>query len=207
MSFYKFARGLARLYLRFFYRLDVRGLEKIPAEGPVVLAANHVSNIDPIMIGCSIDREVHYMAKNELFRCKCFAKVLSWLKAFPVKRGSNDRVALKKAIGLLSEGKMVGIFPEGERRRDVTVGKGLPGAGFIALKTGATIIPIGIVSEFRLFKPVILNFGDPISLEKYQDQRTSTELITEVTDYLMDRIREQVEEAQEDKNILLQTDK
>ncbi len=197
MSFYKLARGLARLYLRFFYRLDVRGLDKIPAEGPVVLASNHVSNIDPIIIGCSIDREVHFMAKSELFRCKCFAIVLSWLKAFPVNRRSNDRVALKKAIRLLAEGKVLGIFPEGERRRDVTVGKGHSGAGFVALKTGATIIPIGIVSEFRLFKSIVLNFGDPITLEEYQGQRTSTELVNEVTEHLMDRIREQVLEAQE----------
>lgn len=207
MSFYKFARGLARLYLRFFYRLDVRGLDNIPPDGPVVLASNHISNIDPIMIGCSIDREVHFMAKNELFRCECFALVLSWLKAFPVKRGSNDRVALKKAIAILSEDKVLGIFPEGERRRDIMVGKGLPGAGFVALKTGATIVPIGIVSEFRLFKPVVLIFGDPISLEKYKNQRTSTEIVNEITDHLMDRIREQVNEAQEKKNIILKIDK
>jgi 1-acyl-sn-glycerol-3-phosphate acyltransferase len=200
MSFYKFARALGRVYLKIFYRLDVKGVEKIPATGPVVLAANHVHNLDPIMIGCSIDRVVHYMAKNELFRCGCFAKVLSWLKAFPVKRGSNDRIALKKAIEILSEGKVLGIFPEGERRRDIIVGKGLPGAGFVALKTNATIVPIGIVSEFKLFKPVILNFGDPISLEKYMDQRTSTDLVNEITEHLMDRIREQVAEIQEEKN-------
>ncbi len=194
MSFYKFARGIGRVYLKVFYRLDVRGLENIPAEGPVVLSANHISNIDPIMIGCSIDRVVHFMAKHELFRCKYNAKILTWLNAFPVKRGSSDRAALKKSIEILSRDEVLGIFPEGARRHDGIIDKGHPGAAFVALKTGATIVPIGIVSDFKLFKPIILNIGTPISLAQYKDKRTSTEIVNQVTDHLMDRIREQVAE-------------
>jgi 1-acyl-sn-glycerol-3-phosphate acyltransferase len=204
MSFYKFARGIGRAYLRIFYRLDVRGLENIPLEGPVVLSANHVSNIDPVMIGCSIDRVVHYMAKSELFRCKYNAKILGWLNAFPVKRGSNDRTALKKSIEILSQGGVLGIFPEGARRHDGIIGKGHPGAAFVALKTDAKIVPIGIVSAFKLYKPVYLNIGNPISLEQYKDERTSTEIVNKVTEHLMERIREQVAEI---KAELQETDK
>lgn len=129
--------GIAKLA----FRLHVEGEENIPHTGPAIVAANHVSYIDPIIIGIAIRRPVRFMAKKELFRFSLFGWLLRQLGAFPVNRHRINMQAFKRAIALLEAGELVAIFPEGTRGDGVELRPGKPGIGLIATRTGVPVIP------------------------------------------------------------------
>lgn len=129
--------GIAKVMFRF----HVEGQEFIPRTGPAILASNHVSYIDPIIIGIASRRPVRFMAKKELFRFSLFGWLLRRLGAFPVNRDRINLQAFKQAISLVEAGKIVGIFPEGTRGDGVTLRPAKPGIGLIAAQTGVPVIP------------------------------------------------------------------
>jgi 1-acyl-sn-glycerol-3-phosphate acyltransferase len=129
--------GIAKLV----FRLHVEGEEYIPHTGPAILAANHVSYIDPIIVGIAIRRPIRFMAKKELFRFPPFGWLLRQFGAFPVNRHRINMQAFKRAISLLEAGELVAIFPEGTRGDGVELRPGKPGIGLIAARTGAPVIP------------------------------------------------------------------
>lgn len=170
---YRFGRAVLCPILRLIHRYRVDGLENLPAEGGVLLVANHASWLDPPILGCALSRPVHFMAKAELFKLPFLSWALPRIYAFPVRRGETDRSAIQTAIDLLREGKVIGIFPEGTRTR---TGELLPprrGAGLIALKANVPVIPVGIVGTYRAvrwrgllprFNRVVVRIGEPIDL-------------------------------------------
>lgn len=193
-KFYFTIRAIVRIYLKAFYQYKIYGLKHIPKSGSVILVSNHISNYDPPVLGCSIERQVHFMAKEELFKNSIISKFLKGLGAFPIKRGSNDLKAFKAGLELLKEGKVMGVFPEGTRSKDGKMGKGLPGAALYALKTDATVIPVGIVSNYKWFQPILIRFGEPVSLEHFKKEKTSQELLNETIAHIMEQIQKQVDE-------------
>jgi 1-acyl-sn-glycerol-3-phosphate acyltransferase len=189
---YYFARGICRIFF-VFLGLKKEGIEKIPQKGPVIVAANHMSNWDPIMVGISLSRPVHFMAKAELFNNKILGKLLTAVHAFPVKRGKADRKAIRHALELLEEGKVLGIFPEGARKKVLPNAQVQSGVALLALKSGASIIPvacIGTDKEFPLgwFRPLLVRVGDPVDLDKYKDQKITSALLEEVSKEIMQEI-------------------
>ena len=122
-------------------RLRVEGREFIPLTGPAIIAANHVSFLDPFIIGVAIQRHVHFMAKEELFRFRPLGWLLRQYQAFPVYRRQSDRQAMNRAIFLLQRGEIVVIFPEGTRGDGSRLGPAKPGIALIAARTGAPVIP------------------------------------------------------------------
>ena len=124
------------------FRLHVEGEGRIPHTGPAILAANHVSFVDPIIIAVSARRQVHFMAKKELFRFRLFGWLLRQFGAFPVDRHRINLQAFKRAISLLEAGEVVAMFPEGTRGDGVTLRPAKPGIGLIAARTGAPVIPV-----------------------------------------------------------------
>ncbi|HBQ87678.1 MAG TPA: 1-acyl-sn-glycerol-3-phosphate acyltransferase, partial [Syntrophomonas sp.] len=108
--FYRFVRDLVR-FLFYFLGLKIEGVRNLPAQGPVIIAANHVSNWDPVLVGISFKRPVHFIAKAELFTNPVLGKLLTGLNAFPVKRGTPDRRAIRQALDILDMGEVLGIFP------------------------------------------------------------------------------------------------
>lgn len=149
--------------LRRLYRVDVTGGERIPATGPAILAANHASIWDPFILGVATTREIHYMAKAELFRWSPVAALLRSLHAFPVERGGGDHTAVSVAAELLRRGNVLGIFPQGtsipERQRGWH-----RGAARLALVTGAPLIPVRLSGTRRLPRRarVRVDVGEPI---------------------------------------------
>lgn len=128
----------------FLLPVRVEGREHLPRAGGYMLVANHIAWIDPPWIEFVVDRPVRYMAKRELFQIFVLGWLLRAVGVFPIVRESADRRALATALDFLARGEVVGIFPEGHRSDDGTLIRGHPGVGFIARKSGALIVPVGI---------------------------------------------------------------
>lgn len=143
------------------------GLERVPRTGGGVVAANHLSAIDPPLIGALSPRTIYYMAKVELLSMPLVGDILMWTGAFPVRRGEGDRESLRQAREIARDGHMVGVFVEGTRQRFGYPGEVLPGGMMIALQEGLPIVPCGVYSfgwSPRNRMPCAVVWGDPIDL-------------------------------------------
>lgn len=187
---YRFFRQLFRIMFATIFRLKASGLENIPREGGVVLCANHTSNFDPPLLGCPLEREVHYMAKAELFDVPVLGMILPKIRAFPVKRGGVSKESIKLSLQLLKDGNVMGIFPEGTRSNAGGMGK--KGAAMLALRSGATVIPAAIVGGYRPFRQMKVIYGPPIDLSEFAE--SGSEGLEPATEKIMATIRAMVKE-------------
>jgi 1-acyl-sn-glycerol-3-phosphate acyltransferase len=143
------------------------GLERVPGSGGGVVAANHLSAIDPPLLGALSPRTICYMTKAELLAIPVVGDILMWTGAFPVRRGAGDRDSLRLARELARDGYMVGVFVEGTRQKLGYPGEVLPGAMMIAMQEGVPIVPCGIYSfgwSLENRKPCAVVWGEPIDL-------------------------------------------
>ncbi len=180
MTFYSFAKAVVYGVLKPIYRFEVKGREHFPKEGGVLLCANHIDVLDPPVVGINAPRPVHFMAKAEIFNVPVLGKTVSHLNAFPVKRGFSDREALRKGLGILKEGKVLGLFPEGTRSKTGELGKGLTGAGFFALRTDAAVVPCAIIGPYKAFRRLKVVYGKPINMEELRERKASADETTEL---------------------------
>ncbi|MFC0470308.1 lysophospholipid acyltransferase family protein [Halalkalibacter kiskunsagensis] len=190
MGIYQFGQSVSRMFLSTSYKVEVVGKENIPKDGATILCCNHIHNFDPPLLGAYINRQLHYMAKQELFEMPILKGLLPKLGAFPVRRGMSDKQAIRTAMKLLKEGHMIGLFPEGTRSKDGKVGKGLSGAGFFALRTDSTVIPCAIIGPYKSFRPLKLVYGEAIDFSELREQKASAE---EATELIMSEIRQLIE--------------
>lgn len=153
--------NIVRAYLQLFRVLKISGQEYVPARGPVIIVANHVSNWDPPVVAVACPRQVHFMAKHELFANPLLSWVFRTLGAFPVKRDTADRKAYKCALSILRDGRVLGMFPEGTRSKTGKLGPAEQGAAVLALRTQAVLIPAGITGT-QGKGPVQIAFGQAI---------------------------------------------
>lgn len=182
---YNFCRGLLRGLYRLLFRLEAIGVEHVPTEGGVLLCSNHVSLFDPPTVGVLLERKVHFMAKQELFKIPLFGKLIHELGAFPVKRGGVSKESIKISLNILRDGKVMGIFPEGSRHSE---GEGKKGAASFALRSGAAVVPVAIIGNYRLFSKVKVVYGTPIDMTPFQeDPKTAVDTLT-------DEIMKQIEQ-------------
>jgi 1-acyl-sn-glycerol-3-phosphate acyltransferase len=184
---YRFSRLTVRFVYRSLFRLEARGIANIPAEGPVILCSNHKSLQDPFTLGAMVPRKVHYMAKAELFRIPVIGPLIRGWGAFPVKRGGVSKEAIRTAIELLQKGNVMGIFPEGTRNESVGVAK--RGAVTIALRSGAAVVPVALIGNYRLFRKMFVVYGAPIDMRPFAEKGT-TEAMEQATELIMSKIRE-----------------
>jgi 1-acyl-sn-glycerol-3-phosphate acyltransferase len=151
--------------LRLVIRFRIEGLEHVPPVGPALVVANHLHNADPVLIIAAYTRPVLFMAKKELFSVPVIRWFVRQSGAFPVDRGKPDRAALRQAEKLLSEGMLVGIFPEGTRSVTGGLSAPHPGVALLALRTGVPIIPTAIwgteVLPFNGYKGRVRGRGWP----------------------------------------------
>ena len=187
MNLYPFGRALCNGLLFPVYQYKVIGKENVPSEGGVLLCSNHISNFDPPTVGIAAPRQVHFMAKEELFSAPILGKILPHVNAFPVKRGMSDREALRKALAILKEGKVLGLFPEGTRSKTGELGEGLAGAGFFALRSDAHIVPCAIIGPYKPFRRLKVVFGKPINFDEHRKNKISAE---EATNIIMNEIQQ-----------------
>ena len=143
------------------------GTERVPATGGGVVAANHLSAIDPPLVGALSPRTIYYMTKAELLEMPVVGDVLMWTGAFPVRRGEGDRDSLRLARDIAGEGHMVGVFVEGTRQKFGYPDGVLPGAMMIALQEEVPIVPCGVYSfgwSRKNRMPCAVVWGEPIDL-------------------------------------------
>lgn len=165
---YKIFRFLLRVIYRILFRLQAVGTEHVPAEGPVIIASNHISLLDPPAVGVLIKRQVHFMAKEELFKVPVLGPLIRSFGAYPVKRGGVSIDAIKSSINLLKSGKMMGVFPEGTRQKvdDPAAAAGAKkGTAMIALRSNATVVPVAIVGGYKLFRRTTIIYGKPVDIK------------------------------------------
>lgn len=193
---YAIGKFLSASVCKVFGRWEVIGRENIPEKGGVMLCGNHVSYIDPPALGAGATRPVHFMAKLELFRIPVLGFLIRHVGAFPVKRGAADRSALKKAVELLKNGEIVGMFPEGTRSLDGKLKPPEPGVGMIALRARVPVVPVALVNTEKLLPPhsflfkfsrVKVVYGKPVALDDI-DGQGGREAIEEVGRRIMSAI-------------------
>lgn len=167
--FYHFAWWIIAPAFHLLFRLRVAGRENVPADGAVVFASNHISNIDPVFLGVAAPRQIHFMAKAELWRFGPLGRLVEALGAFPVRRGEADREAIRSAVSYLDGRATVGIFPEGHRQRTGRLGAPLPGFALLALREGVQTVPVAITGTNRILRgglprlpKVTVTFGLPL---------------------------------------------
>jgi 1-acyl-sn-glycerol-3-phosphate acyltransferase len=195
-------RAIALAVLRPLLSLRLIGVEAVPQDGPLLVASNHLSNADPIILEAAFPRPLFFLGKAELFRNPIFRWVLRRFGGIPVERGTADRAAIRRACAVLEQGIALGIYPEGARSRTAALVKGLPGAGLIALQADSPVLPVAIYgTEFfpvngevpprrpkDLPRGVTVHFGSPIHIPKRVDGKRVT--ADEATHLIMVRIAE-----------------
>jgi len=168
---YSISKFLLRVMLGLWFGLRVDGAANEPAAGPVVVVSNHLSDLDPLIVGAALKRRVGFMAKQELFRVPGVRWWISACGAFPVRRGEPDRQALRTALRLLERGGALVMFPEGTRGTTRELRPPEPGAALLALRTGATVLPVAVLGSdevmprgtHRIRRAAIrLRIGEPI---------------------------------------------
>jgi 1-acyl-sn-glycerol-3-phosphate acyltransferase len=167
---YRLTWVLCRIFFPLLFRRKLIGVRNVPATGPVILAANHVSHLDPPAVATGIVRECACIAKEELFRNPAFAWYISHLNAFPVRRGEGDRAALKKSLELLKNGWPLLIFPEGTRSETGELQEPEMGVGMIAYRSGAPVVPVYVHGTNHALPrggglhlaPITIIYGEPI---------------------------------------------
>lgn len=186
-------RGVARL----IWRLEVVGAERVPLDGAAIIAPNHLSVLDPPLIGCACPRELRYIAKAELFRNRAIGWFLRRLGGFPVERGAADVGAIKTALNFLKAGRAVIIFIEGTRGDGTRLLPPTPGVTLLARQSGAAVVPTAIVGTDKAWPrgaklprraQIKVAFGQPLTYREVFDERTDRAARDAFSELVMERI-------------------
>ena len=183
-----------RLLLVLLTQWEIHGKENVPENGPLIVVANHLNFVDPPLLSASIPRRITFMAKEELFRSRGRAVVRAF-GAFPVRRGKLDRQAIRQAMRVIEHNHVLGLFPEGKRSQNHEIGEAEFGVAFIALRSGAPVLPIGISGSENIKglrsiirRPsVTVTIGQSFAFDR-EEGKISKERLGQVTDIIMGHI-------------------
>ena len=196
--FGRFVRATIGTIVSAAFRTTLAHPERIPSTG-AILAGNHVSYLDPVLMWCVAPRPIHFMAKRELWRVRWLGWLLDRFWAFPVDRSGADKEAISTGTRLLEAGDLLGVFPEGTRKRHDgdELGEAHGGAAFMALRAGVPIVPVAFVGtedawpagrRFPRFVRVEVRIGQPVYPEAFEGTRR--ERVAAMTDQVMRMITE-----------------
>ncbi len=182
---YSFWKLLFTFYFSLHFKLRVEGRENEPAEGPVLAVCNHVSAADPPIAGVALRRRARFMAKHELLQIPVLGWLLHTVGTFAVKRGQADRRAIRTALDALAHGELVVMFPEGTRSPDGRLMRPEPGAALLALRAGASVLPMAVVGTQHAMPKgtrlprrhsVVVRMGPPIAVPRHEGRLTREDL-------------------------------
>jgi 1-acyl-sn-glycerol-3-phosphate acyltransferase len=199
---YPVAKAIITPAFRFAWRFHTSGIENVPTDGPAIICPNHTSVLDSFFVPTVLPRRITYVGKSEYMDSWKTKHLFPAMGMIPIDRGggSASERALAAAERVLQRGELFGIYPEGTRSRDGRLYKGHTGPARLALRTGAPIIPVGIRgsrevmppdSRFpQLFRPVVVRFGRPVRVERYQHRSSDRMVLRQIIDEVMFSIRE-----------------
>lgn len=188
--FYAFVRLIIGGIIRLFYPIKVINLQNLPKEGSLILCPNHASNFDPIFVSIGIPRQICWMAKEELFKSKILSFLLTKLDAFPVDREGSDIGAIKKALRILKEDKILGIFPEGTRTESMDLKSAKPGVALLGNKSKTPVLPVYIDSNYKIFNKTKIYIGEIIDFDNYGPNKLSMNDYTKISKEILSKIYE-----------------
>ncbi|RCV53216.1 lysophospholipid acyltransferase family protein [Marinitenerispora sediminis] len=202
MSIYGAAKSVIAPVTRTLWSPQVTGLRHIPPHGPVILASNHLSNFDPVLIGVVVPRPVVFLAKRELFAegnlaQRTFTRALRAIGQLSTDRGTGAREAMDSTLDLLAEGRAVGIFPEGSRSPDGRLYRGQTGLAWLALSTGAPVVPMAVTGTAHVlpagrripsFHRLGVRIGPVVDLAPWHGEAGRARSRRAATDAVMDAI-------------------
>lgn len=199
--FYGPGSWLTRMGMRFLGPLRSEGLENVPRNGAFILVSNHISLLDPLIIGATAGqlsgRLVHFMAKQEIRGWPLIGWLATQAGVYFVRRGEGDRAAQRISLELLASGEPIAVFPEGTRSRKGVLGEPRDGAALLAMRTGVPLLPVSIVGSNRLFRrgarlprrsPVTVRVGEPFTLQRQASGRIDRAELAAGTDRIMHAI-------------------
>ncbi|MFJ9075292.1 lysophospholipid acyltransferase family protein [Streptomyces sp. NPDC102278] len=187
--------------LRLLFRPRIEGLENIPAEGAAIIAGNHLSFSDHFLMPAILKRRITFLAKAEYFtgpgvKGRLTAAFFRSAGQIPVDRSGKDagQAALREGLGVLAEGELLGIYPEGTRSHDGRLYKGKVGVAAMALGAGVPVVPCAMVGTFEIQPPgqkipkirrVTIRFGEPMEFSRYAGMESERAVLRAVTDEIM----------------------
>src|SRR4051794_17484649 len=202
--FYALSRLVTMLLFRALWRPVIEGREHIPETGPVIVASNHLSFIDSIVIPLAVPRRVVFLAKAEYFEGRSLASLprrafFRTFGAVPVARDQqrDAQASLDLAAAVLARGDAFGIYPEGTRSRDGRLYRGRTGVGWLAMASGAPVLPVGLIGTDRVqpigarvprIHRVRVRFGEPVAAADYVEGRSPGQARRQITDEVMSRV-------------------
>ncbi|BAS27627.1 lysophospholipid acyltransferase family protein [Limnochorda pilosa] len=193
---YGILKPVVKAFLWRLFRIQVEGVERIPSQGPAILAANHVSWVDAILVAALADRPVYFVAKQELFRIPVLGFILRRVYLLEARRDGRDQAVLRRALQALREGNLVGLFPEGHRSRTGRLQEARGGAALLALHAAAPVVPVGVSGADQVYekgwfwhrRPVRVLVGHPVDLGGRRIGRVGREEIAEASGRIMGAI-------------------
>lgn len=194
MTFYQWIYNTLEPAVSALYRIEAHGVENIPADGAIV-ASNHTSFADVLVISAAAKRQVRYMAKKELFKIPLLAPLIKALGAYPVNRGGPDVSSIKRTIELIEGGELIGIFPQGHRYggQDPRTTEIKAGIGMITYRTKAPVVPVfldGRSGKTRMLRKNVITFGEPIRFEELEFVKGGMTEYTRASQIIFNRICE-----------------
>ncbi len=180
-------RGAIYLWCKIYYRAEIKGLENIPKQGPIIFCGNHRTYLDPPLIVCTAKREMHFLAKEELAK-NPFLNFLGWaFEAIHVKRDEKDVSAIKESLKVLKKGECIALFPEGTRNGLEKGEKVKDGVAFFAVRSDAKVIPCGIKGGTKDNKKVTITYGKPLDYSQYKGSKDK-DVLDNITKEIMENI-------------------
>jgi 1-acyl-sn-glycerol-3-phosphate acyltransferase len=197
---YFFGWSAFRLLYQFYFRWRVFHPERVPLTGPVILASNHSSILDPPLVGAGLERDINYLARESLFRYPGIGALLRSWNSVPVNRDGGGAVGLRAILARLIAGGAIVLFPEGTRSRDGQLQKARSGIGLTVIKSDAVVVPVRVFGTYEAFgrhmklprpRRVAVKYGEPLRFEKLRaEARTCSkprlkEIYQQVADEIM----------------------
>ena len=203
-----------RALFKFYFRWRVYHPERVPETGPVILAANHTSFIDPPLVGAGLRRDINYLARESLFRFPGIGALLRSWNSVPVDREGGGAAGLKKILHRLLGGGAIILFPEGTRSRDGKLQPARSGIGLTAIKSDAVVVPVRVFGTYEAYgrhmrfprpRPVVVKYGEPMRFEglRAEAKTCSKARLKEIYQLVADEIMAAIAklEPHEDKKI------
>lgn len=201
--FYFAVWGPGKIVFKLYFRWEIYGVEHVPLQGGGLIVSNHASFLDPVLLGTSLPRDIHYLARKSLFKNKLFNYVLRSVNAVPVDRDGNGMAGLKAILERLQKGCVVNLFPEGTRTPDGNLQKARSRVGLAVIKSQVPVIPTRILGSFESYgknssfpkpKKIVIKYGPPINFDALREEAKTCskerlkEIYQEVADQIMDTI-------------------